>query len=82
MTLFTCLERVSAGRFTIPKDILASLLPSTVTPGPISVPTGQLILVNYRFPAKFEAHRQHRLLLVADTPCQLSVECNEFARQR
>ena len=55
MTLFTCLERVSAGRFTIPKDILASLLPSTVTPGPISVPTGQLILVNYRFPAKFEA---------------------------
>ena len=55
VTLFTCLERASAGRFTIPKDILASLLPSTVTPGPISVPTGQLILVNYRFPAKFEA---------------------------
>ena len=55
ITSFNCAERTSAGRFVVPRDILASMGPSFAVPGPFSIPTGQLALINYRIPAKFEA---------------------------
>jgi hypothetical protein len=54
-TSFNCGARVGAGRFTIPREILSSLVPSFTVPGPISPPTGQLSISTFKIPAKFEA---------------------------
>lgn len=55
VTAFNCGERVSAGKFTIPREILSSLVPSFTVPGPFSLPTGQLNISTFKLPAKFEA---------------------------
>ena len=55
ITSFNCAARAAAGRFVVPRDILASMIPSFAVPGPFSIPTGQLAVIHYRFPAKFEA---------------------------
>lgn len=54
-TSFVCTERASAGRFTIPADVLSSLVPTTVTPGPFSISTDSLTVFGYGAPGKFTA---------------------------
>lgn len=51
---FSCLERASVGRLTVPRDVLAAMLPSPPSPG-APIPTGQLIIFNYKMPVKFTA---------------------------
>jgi len=51
---FSCLERASVGRLTVPRDMLAAMLPSPPSPG-APIPTGQLIIFNYKMPVKFTA---------------------------
>ncbi len=53
-TSFSCSERASVGRITIPRDILASMIPSFVNPA-FPLPTGQILLYNYVLPTKFTA---------------------------
>ncbi len=53
-TIFACTERVSVGRITIPRDVLASMIPSPVNPN-FPAPTGQMIVYNYAPPEKFSA---------------------------
>jgi hypothetical protein len=53
-TQFACTAPTSAGAITIPRDILASMIPSFVNPGS-TVPTGQLFMYNYVLPQKFTA---------------------------
>ena len=53
VTTFGCTELAEAGRFTIPRDVLASMIPSAeVAPGFF---TGQFIVANYSLPARFTA---------------------------
>jgi len=54
ITAFNCSERTEAGRFTIPRDVLAAMVPSVAIPGS-PVPTGQLALINYTHPARYSA---------------------------
>lgn len=53
-TSFGCSEEGSAGRFTIPRDVLAAMVPSNVTPQ-INLPQGQFIVANYTKPGQFKA---------------------------
>lgn len=53
-TTFACTAAVSAGRFTIPADVLSSILPSAVIAGS-TLPNGQLSIANYQSPLRFTA---------------------------
>jgi uncharacterized protein (TIGR03437 family) len=53
-TAFGCTERVEAGRFTVPRDVLASMVPSTVFP-PLNLPSGTLLVQHFTLPARFTA---------------------------
>jgi uncharacterized protein (TIGR03437 family) len=52
-TSFGCTEKAEAGRFTVPRDVLASMAASTVFPG--NVPSGTLIVAHFTLPARFTA---------------------------
>jgi len=52
-TSFGCTEKAEAGRFTVPRDVLASMVASTVFPG--GVPSGTLIVAHFTLPARFTA---------------------------
>lgn len=54
-TSFVCTERATAGRFTIPADVLSTLVPTTVTPGPFAISTDELAVLGYSAPGKFTA---------------------------
>ena len=54
-TSFNCAERVEAGKFSIPRDVLSSMVASAVIPGPFQIPSGQLAIINYKVPEKFSA---------------------------
>lgn len=54
-TSFVCTEQASARRFTLPQDILSTPVPATITPGPISISTGELSVLGYSEPGKFTA---------------------------
>jgi len=51
-TAFGCTERASVGRFTVPRDILASMVPSANLGG---FPTGTLLVQHFTLPARFTA---------------------------
>lgn len=51
LTAFACTERTPVGRLTVPRDILASMVPSAVPAGS-PIPTGQLLVNNFTHPAK------------------------------
>lgn len=53
-TAFGCTERVEAGRFTVPRDVLASMVASTVVP-PLNIPMGTLLVQFFTLPARFTA---------------------------
>jgi len=53
-TSFGCTERSEAGRFTVPRDILASMVASTVI-APLNIPTGTLTVQHFTLPARFTA---------------------------
>ena len=53
-TSFGCTERAEAGRYTVPRDVLASLVPSNVV-GPQNIPTGSLLVQHFTLPARFTA---------------------------
>jgi uncharacterized protein (TIGR03437 family) len=50
---FGCTEAVEAGRYTVPRDVLASMLAST--PGPGGIPAGTLLVQHFTLPARFTA---------------------------
>jgi uncharacterized protein (TIGR03437 family) len=54
VTTFGCSAPAEAGRFTVPRDVLASMVPSNVV-APINLPMGQLIVANYTIPTRFTA---------------------------
>ena len=54
LTSFGCTERVEAGRYTVPRDVLASMVPSLVIP-PLNIPTGSLLVQHFTLPARFTA---------------------------
>ena len=51
-TSFGCTVGVEAGRFTVPRDVLASMLPSATLGGQA---TGQLLVEHFTLPARFTA---------------------------
>ncbi len=51
-TSFGCTERSEVGRYTVPADVLASMVPSSVLGGR---PTGSLLVEHFTFPARFTA---------------------------
>ncbi len=53
-TAFGCTEAVEAGRYTVPRDVLASMVPSAVF-GPQNTPTGSLLVQHFTLPARFAA---------------------------
>ncbi len=53
-TSFGCTEAVEAGRYTVPRDVLASMVASNVTP-PLNIPTGSLLVEHFTLPARFTA---------------------------
>jgi hypothetical protein len=53
-TSFGCTVAVEAGSYTVPRDVLASMVASTVTP-PLSIPTGTLLVEHFTLPARFTA---------------------------
>lgn len=53
-TSFGCTERAEAGRYTVPRDVLASLLPSMVF-AQLNAPTGTLLVQHFTLPARFTA---------------------------
>lgn len=53
-TSFGCTERVEAGAFTVPRDVLASMVPSMVIP-PLNFPSGSLLVSHFTLPARFTA---------------------------
>ncbi len=53
-TAFGCTERVEAGRYTVPRDVMASLVAGTTFP-PDNAPTGVLIVQHFTLPARFAA---------------------------
>ncbi|MBI1353217.1 MAG: hypothetical protein GC160_02645 [Acidobacteria bacterium] len=52
-TAFSCSARASAGRLTVPRDVLASMVPSKVIANSPLATTGQLIVYNYMLPKNF-----------------------------
>ncbi len=54
VTTFGCTERGNVGRYTVPRDVLAAMVPSNVTPT-INLAQGQLIVANYTIPIQFRA---------------------------
>ena len=55
MTGLVCTERVEAGRITIPRDILASMVQSKIVfAGPPLSTTGQILVYNYGLPTRFD----------------------------
>lgn len=54
VTTFGCTEAVEAGRFTVPRDVLASMVASNVV-APANIPMGQLVVANYTIPTRFTA---------------------------
>jgi uncharacterized protein (TIGR03437 family) len=53
-TSFGCTVPVEAGRYTVPADILASMLASKVI-DPGNIPTGSLLVEHFTLPARFTA---------------------------
>ena len=53
-TSFGCTVAVEAGSYTVPRDVLASMVASTVTP-PLNTPTGSLLVEHFTLPARFTA---------------------------
>lgn len=53
-TSFGCTAPVEDGRFTVPRDVLASMLPSMTT-APLNIATGALNLAYFTLPARFTA---------------------------
>lgn len=51
-TAFGCTERASVGRFTVPRDVLASMVPSLSISG---IATGTLLVQHFTLPARFTA---------------------------
>ena len=54
LTVFGCTEKVEAGRYTVPRDVLASMVPSLAIP-PLNFPTGSLLVQHFTLPARFTA---------------------------
>jgi len=53
-TSFGCTERSEAGRYTVPRDVLASMVSSNVA-APLNIPTGSLLVQHFTLPARFTA---------------------------
>ena len=53
-TSFGCTESAEAGRYTVPRDVLASIVPSNVA-APLNIPTGSLLVQHFTLPARFTA---------------------------
>lgn len=53
-TSFGCTEAAEAGRYTVPRDVLASMVPSVVL-APLNTPTGSLLVQHFTRPARFTA---------------------------
>lgn len=53
-TSFGCTERAEVGRYTVPRDVLASMVPSMTT-APLNIPTGTLLVEHFTLPARFTA---------------------------
>lgn len=53
-TAFGCTVPVEAGRFTVPRDVMASMVPSMSFP-PFNAPTGTLLVQHFTLPARFTA---------------------------
>ncbi|HEY4363009.1 MAG TPA: hypothetical protein VGN17_18715 [Bryobacteraceae bacterium] len=53
-TSFGCTEAVEAGHYTVPRDVMASMVASMVTP-PLNLPTGSLTVQSFTSPARFTA---------------------------
>jgi uncharacterized protein (TIGR03437 family) len=53
-TSFGCTAPVEAGSFTVPRDVLASMVASTVI-SPQNIPTGTLLVQHFTLPARFTA---------------------------
>jgi hypothetical protein len=51
-TSFGCTAPVEAGRYTVPRDVLASMVASTTLGG---IPTGTLLVQHFTIPARFTA---------------------------
>lgn len=54
LTSFGCSVASEAGAFTVPRDVLASLVPSTVI-ATGNNPTGSLVVAHFTNPARFTA---------------------------
>ena len=54
LTTFGCTEAAEAGRFTVPRDILASMVASNVM-APLNIPTGSVVVAHFTHPARFTA---------------------------
>jgi len=55
ITQFNCAVPAAEGRLTIPRDILASMIPSVIFPGPLFITSGQLLVYGYKAPKRFTA---------------------------
>lgn len=53
-TSFGCTAPSEAGEFTVPRDVLASMVPSMVIPGQ-NIATGTLVVAHFTLPARFTA---------------------------
>ncbi|MCC7236437.1 MAG: hypothetical protein IT163_14080 [Bryobacterales bacterium] len=53
-TSFGCTAPVEAGTFTVPRDVLASMVASMTLP-PFNAPTGTLLVQHFTYPARFTA---------------------------
>ncbi len=53
-TSFGCTERSEVGRYTVPRDVLASMVPS-MSIAPLNIPTGSLLVQHFTLPARFTA---------------------------
>jgi uncharacterized protein (TIGR03437 family) len=53
-TSFGCTAPVEAGRYTVPRDVLASMVASRVIT-PLNIPSGSLIVQHFTLPARFTA---------------------------
>jgi hypothetical protein len=53
-TSFGCTVAVEAGSYTVPRDVLASMVASRVI-APQNIPTGSLLVQHFTLPARFTA---------------------------
>lgn len=53
-TSFGCTVPVEAGRYTVPRDVLASMVASTAV-APLNIPMGSLLVQHFTLPARFTA---------------------------